>query len=842
MKILYLLLFSLSVLTQQALGQNPQDGWIFNPEQDTYSEDALLDLRFLNEEIAGENGFIQLSADGESFETEDRKPIRFWAIGGGDGTRNMSLEDIKTFGKFLAKKGVNMVRFHGQIHSVSNDINQVNTEEVDAIWKFVAAMKEEGIYSTISPFWPNFIDEIPNSWDLGDYSGTNKKPWGLLYFDETFQDAFKNWLTYLYTEKNPYTGIALKDEPAVGLIQMLNEDGVFFWTIQNVEPSLLNAMENQFHDWLVDKYGNIELAYDAWGSLAPLDTDDPNNGEMGIYIIYEATIPQFGGKDKRLSDQIAFFADTQRNFYQEVYNHLRDIGCKQLINTTNWKTANAGRLLDAERYTNSIGDVMAVNRYYSADHIGENTGWRIQPGDKYVGESVLFQPNKLPVNVKQISGKAFTMTESSWPFPHKYIAESVFLTAAYASLTGFDSYYWFSPRASTEGYSDRLGTFHTFESFDLNFEPIYKFNNATPGHLSPFPANALLYRKGYVQEGDLIVNEVRSMEDIYGREIPLITEESGFDPNRDSYDNQSDPTATEIAPIAYLTGKVRTTYGGDPSSSNVAENLNEFLDFSNKIVKSSTGELVWNYEKGICTLNAPAAQGVTGFFTEGGETVSLKDITLEIKNDYAAISVVSMDEQPLNSSEEVLIQVNTIYETTNYRETPTTFELGDQMVDGFEVLQTGQLPWKAANTVIILTIANSNIKSAHLLDVNGYEIGQIPVEEAANGLKIYLPKNAMYVIANTQPSTVTALQEITEEKLLVYPNPANSSIYLDLKDKAFEFDEISITSMEGKELFNQKINLKDSVSISPKLQPGLYLLKVKRDGNFLGVKKILFDY
>ena len=168
MKILCLLFFPFCLLLQIANGQDPQDGWIFDPEQDPYSDDALLDLRFLNEETAGENGFIQLSADGESFETEDGNPIRFWASGGGEGTRNLSLDEAKTFGKFLAKKGVNMVRFHGQIHSVSNDINQVNTEEVDAIWKFVAAMKEEGIYATISPFWPNFIDEIPNSWELGD--------------------------------------------------------------------------------------------------------------------------------------------------------------------------------------------------------------------------------------------------------------------------------------------------------------------------------------------------------------------------------------------------------------------------------------------------------------------------------------------------------------------------------------------------------------------------------------------------------------------------------------------------------------------------------------------------
>ncbi|MGB3585266.1 MAG: hypothetical protein WBA23_01945, partial [Tunicatimonas sp.] len=327
--------------------QDPQDGWDFDPEPDDYVSGARLDLSSLNEDVAGENGFVQLTADGEGFATENGGEIKFWASGGGNLVRDLSDEEAQYFAKFLAKRGVNMIRFHGEIHSVTNDINQANREEVDAIWQMVAVMKEEGIYSTISPYWPNFIDQIPAAWDVGDYSGTDIKPWALLFFNDRFQEAYKNWLTYLYTETNPYTGIALKDDPAVGLIQMQNEDGVFFWTIQNVQPSLLANMESQFYDWLIEKYGTTDAAYAAWDNLAPLETDQPEASRMGLYIIWEATQPQSGGKGQRLSDQIAFYMDAQSGFYQEVYDHLRAIGCKQLINTTNWKTANAARLLDA---------------------------------------------------------------------------------------------------------------------------------------------------------------------------------------------------------------------------------------------------------------------------------------------------------------------------------------------------------------------------------------------------------------------------------------------------------------------------------------------------------------
>jgi len=39
----------------------------------------VLDLRYLNEEVAGEHGFIRLSPDGNSFVRGDGRPIRFWA-------------------------------------------------------------------------------------------------------------------------------------------------------------------------------------------------------------------------------------------------------------------------------------------------------------------------------------------------------------------------------------------------------------------------------------------------------------------------------------------------------------------------------------------------------------------------------------------------------------------------------------------------------------------------------------------------------------------------------------------------------------------------------------------
>ena len=66
---------------------------------DEFTEDAVLDLSYLNDDVAGENGFIQLSDDGEDFVNGIGENIRLWAIGGGglvsaDAFRPLSDEQV----------------------------------------------------------------------------------------------------------------------------------------------------------------------------------------------------------------------------------------------------------------------------------------------------------------------------------------------------------------------------------------------------------------------------------------------------------------------------------------------------------------------------------------------------------------------------------------------------------------------------------------------------------------------------------------------------------------------------------------------------------------------------
>lgn len=59
--------------------------------------------------MAGQSGFTQLSSDKNSFLRGDGVPIRFWAVNF-DAVRDLSPQDLSHAARFLAKRGVNLVR------------------------------------------------------------------------------------------------------------------------------------------------------------------------------------------------------------------------------------------------------------------------------------------------------------------------------------------------------------------------------------------------------------------------------------------------------------------------------------------------------------------------------------------------------------------------------------------------------------------------------------------------------------------------------------------------------------------------------------------------------------
>ncbi len=727
--------------------------WAFEPAPDTFEEDALLDLRFLNETPAGKHGFIRVSDDGESFVDGRGEPIRFWSGTTYVAGNGASVEEIERWATFYAKRGINMVRYHGDlVPDEGADLSRVNERALDEIWRLVAGMKRAGIYTTVSPYWGSHTKFDPK-WGVADPGGESMT--GLLFFEPNLQAAYKSWLRELFTRVNPYTGVPLKDEPALAIFQIQNEDSLLFWTSQRIEGEALGLLQRRFAEWAETKHGTLDAALESWDGHRHQD-DNFEDQRVGIEPIWHLTQTQTGGQRKRLADQLAFFSSLMRDFNRMIGDFIRDeLDAPHLVNAGNWKTADDAQLLDAERWSYMANETIASNKYFSVNHRGPRSGSAILEGDVYQSRSALRNPRHMPTNVKQPTGHTFVISESQWVPPNRFQSEGPLAVAAYQSLSGLDSFYWFTVG---RGFTPPFG----------------KWDTGSPAQMGMFPAAALLFRNGYIREGNPVVDEVRDLDDVWDRHPPLVAEKPGYDPNRDAGDLPQDAgRGSTIDPLAFLTGPVRVRFNGNshdgnandanpndamPSDSRVAD-LASLIDRDRGVVRSVTDEITLDHRRGILTVDSPCAQAIAGFLGES-DPIQLSDVVIRSGNQYVAVHVVSLDTKPIRDSGNLLIQVGTTARPYGFREQPTRWaddETSDgateesstadeETTDAMKITSLGTSPWNLdANDVEIL-VRGDGISEAFVLDANGYPTRRWEIERRGEYWYVRFPPDTLYVV------------------------------------------------------------------------------------------------
>ena len=126
-----------------------------------------------------------------------------------------------------------MVRLHRQLSpdpktQPGAKLEDINLAERDAIWRTVAAMRKEGVYTTLSPYWAGAMAEAPE-WGRADQAA-----WGLLFFDARCRPPTSRGCASCSYRPNPYTGVALARDPSLAIIQIQNEDSLLFWTVDTL--------------------------------------------------------------------------------------------------------------------------------------------------------------------------------------------------------------------------------------------------------------------------------------------------------------------------------------------------------------------------------------------------------------------------------------------------------------------------------------------------------------------------------------------------------------------------------------------------------------------------------
>ncbi len=713
-----------------------EPGWFnFEPDPEKYTADSMFDMRSLNQERAGDDGFLK--ADGFDIVFEKTgKTVKFWAVTSGFNYDHASVDYLA---KRLAKYGVNMVRVHSPIYDKnSKDPSKVDMKILDRLHYFVAALAKQGIYTKLSFFFPLWCP-ITKGFNLpGYYECDKKKPFSLLFYHPSMQKIYKNWAKVLLTTVNPYTGKAFADDPAVGIVEIVNEDGLFFWTFMpyvNQPAECAHVIEKLFGDWLIKKYGSIDQAVTAWGSKGA----KPKHGkiEHGRVPLYN---PGFLGSfdwavkarnQRRAEDQLKFIVELQRGFYQKMAEYFRhDLGVKCLISASNWHTADARNLAALEKYTYTVCDVIDRHGYYNAPHKGRNHSWDVRTGHTYKDKSGMLVPDSLTKEL-QYGKKPHMISEYNYPMPNRFRAEGVYMAATYGSLTGTDAFFYFSMKSS--------------DWQNVNS----KFSVYTPAVMGQFPAFSYIYRENVVKSGPVVADITYSLKDLLQMKGTSVVEAAYMDDLRkkdiDKAKNIQIEMPSIIDPLAYYVGQVRVDFSPDANNTKLM-NLAPYINMKKKTVRSATGQLFWNWKDGYSTLNTPRAQGACGFLKKAGK-IKLDNVMISSDNEYGTIVVVAIDGLNINDSQKILVQVITEDSNYGFKSVPVKDDPSDKkQIKGMrEITDIGRPPMLVKNIggSVIIKTANAENAKVYALDFCGYKKSSLNSGSARN-VKIDLQPDVLY--------------------------------------------------------------------------------------------------
>jgi hypothetical protein len=697
----------------------------YEPGTDPFSDEALLDLRWLNESAAGESGFVR--RDGSDLVLGSGEQVRFWGVNIGPNNLEQARHSLDYLARRLAKLGVNLVRIHGPIFDPSGDPAAVDEDRLDAIHYAVAAFKREGIYSVLSFYFPLWFEVQPHYGIPGYEETDNKLPFALIYFDDRMQEIHRSWARALLTTPNPHTGRPLAQEPAVALLELVNEDSFFFWTFnkENVPPVHWQRLERRFADWIGERYGAAEAAFAAWeGERLP--EDDPERGRMGIYEVWHLTgdgLASGGpGKAARAADQARFLAEVQRVFYARATRHVKEeLGAGCLVTASNWTTADP-RTLDAlERYTYTAGDVLDRHGYFQGAHGGEGAGYSVGVGHTFESLAAVSVPEQVPLQFLEVERYPKMISEIGWPSPNRFRADATLLTSAYGSLQGLDAVCFF-----------------VVNSNSLADGSVTKFGLGAPVIAGSFPAAALQFRRGDVAEAEPVVYEVVDTSDLLARRGPGAWAAPSLDDIREEEVPDESSTAVNVGrvdPLAFYVGRVVRAYGAEARQAEMGE-LARHIDRHRKLVTSATGELSWRYGDGLVLVDTSRSQAAAGFLSAAGR-IDLTDVSFECDNEFASVAVVSLDAKPLATSRRFLIQAVTEDRPHGFRtEGDRIAHLGGRPFGMRKVNARVALRLDGEAPIRVIALDESGYASARPVDVRG-GAGGGPVE-------IELAEDAMY--------------------------------------------------------------------------------------------------
>ena len=267
------MLFIAALLTLQTSNRFP-----FVIPWDDSTPGTATDMSFLNDGPAGKNGRIVVTK-GVFTEHKTGKRIKFFGTNLAARAAFPPKADADKIAARLAKLGINLVRMHhlqnewdkeGMIWKTDKVFLEIDPKQLDKFDYFIAALKKHGIYTNINlTTTRKYLPEMGFPASVKDIQFDFAKK--IDKVDPKMISLQKDYARAVLDRKNPYTGNFYKDEPALAIVEINNENSLVGWPgeslgagLQALPEYFLNEVVSKWDAWLTKKYQNTALLKKAW--------------------------------------------------------------------------------------------------------------------------------------------------------------------------------------------------------------------------------------------------------------------------------------------------------------------------------------------------------------------------------------------------------------------------------------------------------------------------------------------------------------------------------------------------------------------------------------------------
>lgn len=669
------------------------------------------DASLLLAKPAGASGFV--SVQGGKLVDGAGKRFRIWGVNLSFTGSFPRKEDAPAYASHLARYGINCVRIHhhdwrsprGLIDAKHPDSRHLDAEMLDRFDFFVSELKKQGIYVDLNlnvarAFQPG--DGVKDAGQLGFGKAVT-------LFDPRIIELQKEFARAYLTHRNPYTGLEYRQEPAVALVEILNENSlVEYWkagrlTGRGPDPQ---AADKTWSDIPASYAAGLDRLYQRYlrGKLTTEQLRELEK-EVGASEIPRLRPPEFArASPLRFQTEAWFYIGLESAFYEDFQRFLKnDLGVRQPVIGTS--VHNGGLTPYALTVSLAKLDVVDGHTYWQHPRYFHEGGVR---KFEIRNTPMVDDPENSTVMTLSrvaVAGKPYTVSEVNHPYPNEYGAEMIPILSAYAAFHDWDGIFWYSfSHTSPDAWKPAPPSF-----FDIRNDPV---------KMAQLVSGAMLFLRGDVAPARHTVlrnytrAQIAESLRLGGAERPFFT--PGM-PRRLALRHATRTGAFDAA----QTSAWPEVPAGD--------------------AVSDTGELAWS--KGLVEVKTPRTIVLAGRVPSGAG----REVKVKLENAFIALMLSSLDGEPLAKSARLLLTAagKTANAGMKWNEKRTT------------LLENGTAPVliePARGAISLASLAGARNVRLRPLDGGGVAMGP-PVQARRDGAAWVLPLSSdtvWYVVEVTR--------------------------------------------------------------------------------------------